>query len=55
MDSDQWEVKKEFSLSQAEEEGVACVTQETTQGQIDGFFSELPFKCYLPEVASVGE
>ena len=27
---------------------------ETTQGQIDGFFSQLPFKCYLPEVASVG-
>jgi len=28
---------------------------ETTQGQTDGFFSKLPFKCYLPEVASVGE
>ena len=30
-------------------------TLETTQGQIDGFFSQLPFKCYLPEVASVGD
>ena len=28
---------------------------ETTQGQIDGFSSQLPFKCYLPEVASVGD
>ena len=23
-------------------------TLETTQGQIDDFFSQLPFKCYLP-------
>ena len=30
------------------------VTLETSQGQIDGFFSQLPFKCYLSEVASVG-
>ena len=30
-------------------------TPETTQGQIDGFLSQLPFKCYLSEVASVGE
>ena len=30
-------------------------TLEATQGQIDGFFSQLPFKCYLPEVASVGD
>jgi len=28
---------------------------EATQGQMDGFFSELPFKCYLEEVASVGD
>ena len=28
---------------------------ETTQGQIDGFFSHLTFKCYLLEVASVGD
>ena len=30
-------------------------TQETTQRQIDGFFSQLSFQCYLPEVASVGD
>ena len=30
-------------------------TLETTQGQIDGFFRQLPSKCYLPEVASVGD
>ena len=30
-------------------------TLKTSQGQIDGFFSQLPFKCYLPEVASVGD
>ena len=27
---------------------------EATQGQIDGLFSQLPYKCYLEEVASVG-
>jgi hypothetical protein len=30
-------------------------TLETTQWQIDGFFGQLLFKCYLPEVASVGD
>ena len=30
-------------------------TLETTQGQIDGFSSQLPSKCYLSEVASVGD
>ena len=30
-------------------------TLETTQGQIDGFVSQLPIKRYLPEVASVGD
>jgi len=30
-------------------------TLETTQGQIDGFCSQLPFKYYLPEVESMGE
>ena len=30
-------------------------TMKTTQGQMDVFFSQLPFKCYLPEVASVGD
>ena len=26
---------------------------ETTQGQTFGLFSQLPFKCHLPDVASV--
>ena len=30
-------------------------TLETTQGQMIGFFSQLLFKCYLEEVASVGD
>ena len=30
-------------------------TLETTNGQIDGFFSHLPFECYLLEVATVGD
>jgi hypothetical protein len=28
---------------------------EATQGQMDGFFSQLPYKCHLKEVASVGD
>jgi len=28
---------------------------EATQGQIDGVFSQLPYKCYLEEVAFVGD
>ena len=32
---------------------VELPTLETTQGQIDGFFSQFPFKCYPQEVASV--
>ena len=30
-------------------------TLETAQRKMDGFFSQLPFTCYLPEVASVGD
>ena len=30
-------------------------TLEPTQGPKDGFFGQPPFKCYLPEVASVGD
>jgi len=33
----------------------AFATLEATQGQMDGFFSQLPYKCYLEEVASVGD
>ena len=32
-----------------------ATTLETTQGKIDGFFSQLPCEYYLPEVASVGD
>ena len=28
---------------------------EATQGQIDGFFSQLPYKCHQNRVASVGD
>ena len=28
---------------------------EATQGQMDGFFSQFPYQCYLEEVASVGD
>ena len=28
---------------------------EATQGQMDVVLSQLSFKCYLPEVASVGD
>jgi hypothetical protein len=28
---------------------------EATQGQIDGCLSQLPYKCHLEEVASVGD
>ena len=38
----------------AHKESVGEATLETPRRQIDGFFSQLPFKCFLPEVASVG-
>ena len=31
------------------------MAQETTQGQMDGFFSQLLYKFYLEEVATVGD
>jgi len=30
-------------------------TLEATQGQMDSFFSQLPYKCYLEDVSSVGD
>ena len=30
-------------------------TLQATQGQMDGFYCQLPYKCHLPEVASVGD
>ena len=37
------------------EESFKYSTLEATQGQMDAFFSQLPFKCYLLEVACVGD
>jgi hypothetical protein len=34
---------------------VSIPTLETTQGQIDGFFSQLLYTCYFGEVTSVGD
>ena len=31
-----------------------CPALVATQGQNDSFFSQLPYKCYLEEVVSVG-
>jgi len=43
-------------LNDAGWEGLGCrAALEATQGQIYGFFSQLPYKCYLEEVASVGD
>ena len=28
---------------------------EATQGQMDGFFSQLPYKCHIEELAPVGD
>ena len=33
----------------------ATPTLESTQGQFDGFFSQLPYKCFQNQVASVGD
>ena len=37
--------------------GRSCLDSalEATQGQMDGFFSQLPYKCHLEKVASVGD
>ena len=37
------------------EQKVLNHTLEATLGQMDGFFSQLPYKCHLEEVASVGD
>ena len=34
---------------------IFMTTLETTQGQIDHLFTQLPFRCYLTEVASAGD
>jgi hypothetical protein len=33
----------------------ACTTLEATFGQIDGFLSQLPYKCHQNRVASEGD
>ena len=43
---------KRLKLFQTTQTG-SKITEETTKGQIDGFLSQFPFKCHLPEVASV--
>ena len=35
--------------------GMTGSALEATQGQNDSSFSQLPYKCYLEEVASVGD
>ena len=42
-------------LQAAEQVPLLETTLEATQGQIDGSFSQLPYKCHLEEVASVGD
>ena len=37
------------------EYGIQNTALETTQGQMDGFFGQLAFNRYFPEIASVGD
>ena len=68
MDSDRQIVNKELSLSlyRAEKQRLAneplsptaypeSAALEATQGQMDDFFGQLPYKCHPEEVASVGD
>ena len=34
---------------------IVAAALEATQGQMDGFFRQLPYKCHLQKVASVGD
>ena len=36
-------------------EGVTYTALEATKGQMDGSLNQLPYRCYLEEVASVGD
>ena len=51
-----WEFRGWWARAEGMHDRLAAsfTTLETTRGQIDGFFSQLPFKCYIPAVASVG-
>ena len=46
------ETQREVKLPAAAETGARSAL-EATHGQMDGFFSQFPYKCYLEEVASV--
>jgi len=37
------------------DENISATALEATQGQMDGFFSQLTYKCHLEELASVGD
>ena len=41
-------------VDQSESESNSHPALQATQGQMDGFFGQLPYKCHLEEVASVG-
>jgi hypothetical protein len=43
------------SLICARRKRLGNTTLETTQGQMKVFVSQLPYKCHLEEVASVGD
>ena len=49
------EVPLEALSSLESQDETLYTTLETAQGQMDGFFGQLPFKCHLEEVASVGD
>ena len=54
----EWEMRMEELLegpSDASANVETGSTLEATQGQMDGVFSQLPYKCHLEEVASVGD
>jgi len=39
-------IKNSLCLRQQERHQAALTTLEATQGQIDGFFSQIPYKCH---------
>ena len=48
-------VEEEARGSVASTPVIGFLALKTTQGQMDGFFSKLPYKCHLEEVAAVGD
>ena len=43
------------TMSESEQFETQVTTLEATQGHIDGFFSQLPYKCHQNRVASLGD